>query len=99
MSEPFKALHKEFIWEPYKDVRFEGFRRSDGMGYVLKEDEHWWATWAHDMLCGKPGWHHHAFGSYASAMAAAMAFDTVYDLERITGNKDRCPNDYIPLNE
>lgn len=99
MSDSFKALHATLEWEPYSDcgigdgVGREGFRRADGAGFVLPErDGRWWATWAHPMLSGRPGWHHHALGSYADAQLAAMAFDKVYDLERIAGNTDRCPD-------
>jgi hypothetical protein len=98
-----KGLHGSLTWEPYLHVgdgyKANGFRRSDGAGYVLpifderewKMTDRWWVTWAHPMMCGRPGWHHHAFGTYASADAGAIAFDEVYSLELESGNSDRCP--------
>lgn len=102
-TEPLKGLHATHLWQPFLHVgdgyKAVGYRRADGAGYILPEfDEgawalngRWWATWAHPMKGGRPGWHHHAFGTYSSAQAAAFAFDTVYELERIAGNTDRCP--------
>jgi hypothetical protein len=83
------------VGDGYKSV---GYRRADGAGYVLPEFSdkkwaltgRWWTTWAHPLMCERPGWHHHAFGTYSSAQAAAFAFDAVYELERIAGNADRC---------
>jgi hypothetical protein len=97
-----RGLHATLTWEPYLHVgdgyKAHGFRRSDDAGYALpvydpaslKPTGEWWATWAHPMMCGRPGWHHHALGAYSSANAAAMAFDSVYELERLAGNTDRC---------
>ena len=86
-----------YTWEPYthgydNGQKVEGFRLSNGRGYVLptEKGDSWWVTWAHPMLCGRPGWHHHAFGSYASASAGMLAFEEVYALEYATGNSDRC---------
>jgi len=96
------GLHATLIWEPYVYIgdgfKLDAYRRLDGMGYVIpccdrdgNLNGYWWTCWAHPMLFGKPGWAHHAFGQYSDATAAAMAFDKVYDLERIAGNVDRCP--------
>lgn len=102
-EKPFKALHDALEWRPFLHVgdgyKAIGYRREDSIGYAIPNVDHstlqadgsWWATWAHPMMCGRPGWRHHALGSYASREAAAMAFDKVYDLERIAGNVDRCP--------
>ena len=93
-EQPFSGLHVTLKWEPYLHVgdgyKVVGYRREDGAGYVLPlANGEWWATWAHPMMCGRPGWHHHALGNYPSQTSAAFAFDTVFDLERIAGNKDR----------
>ena len=93
---PITGLHATLVWQPKWHHEEGGIRvicycRSDGMGWVIPSGDRWWVTWAHPMLCGRPGWHHHAFGTYVSAVAGAMAFDQVYDLERIAGNYDRCP--------
>jgi len=94
-AEAVKGLHATHTWEPYSDWdlhgeggKRHGYRRSDGMGYVLPEGDRWWVTWHHDLVNG-PGWHHHALGSYVSANAGAMTFDIVYELERLAGNRDR----------
>jgi hypothetical protein len=101
-----RGLHAIHTWEPYPhtepgEPRRGAFRRSDGAGYVIEqEDGRWWTTWAHPMLCGRPGWHHHAFGTYTTATTGAMAFDQVYELERLQGNKDRMTReDWDAFNE
>lgn len=93
-AEPIKGLHATLRWEPYLHVgdgeRAWGYQRGDGAGYVIPQsDGTWWVTWAHPMLCGRPGWHHHAFGAYVDAKAGAMAFDIVFELERLAGNDAR----------
>jgi hypothetical protein len=97
----FSGLHPTHQWEPYLYVgdgyKAHGFRRADGAGYVIpvfddgewKMTDRWWVTFAHPMMCGRPGWHHHAFGTYSSAKAGAFAFDKVYALECAVGNTDR----------
>jgi len=91
-------------WEPYlmlgDGFKALGYRRSDGAGYVLPVIDNstfeprdcWYVVWSHPGLGGRPGWHHNAFGTYATANCGALAFDTVYALERYAGNKVRCPD-------
>jgi hypothetical protein len=94
-TEPFRAFHAEHGWEPYVYVgdgyKVMAFRRADKAGHVVpsQDGERWWPSWSHPYLCGRAGWHHNAFGAYSSKESAAMAFDQVYDLERIAGNLDR----------
>jgi hypothetical protein len=101
-NETLPSRIKGCVWEPYfhgygDGRQVNGWRLSNGLGYVLPspDSELWWVTWAHPDLCGRPGWHHHAFGTYATAECGQLAFEEVYALECIAGNSARCHPDDI----
>lgn len=93
-EQPFVGLLNH-AWRPFVDsgngdgLKTIGFRRADDAGFVLPADGgRWWAAWTHP-TSSQGGWHHHALGTYASAKAAAFAFDSVYALEAAVGNTAR----------